>query len=292
MATIPISIRAAFEEANLRWPNRSTASDGHVGNAEHQGRPSDHNPDAGGVVHAFDLTHDPANGVDCAALSAGLVAANDPRVKYVIWNRQVATAPGWVWVPYTKKNPHTKHMHVSIKSGAAAETDTSTWWGAFDVPLADLDTLLAKLLLIHRKLHPPGSPPAPAPPPPAGGPPAPPPVMPDDFVGPPPLPPPPAPAGPIAPAPMLPPGGPPPKGVVRPLPPGFARLGRVSKAVAAHAVAVLHRTNYPIGTFFLETVGGKEYMFALEWHKHAATDKVSEKLKDWHRGVTVCARRG
>ena len=119
------SIAAALSQATSKWPNRSRVSDGTIGDAAHAARHSDHNPDSHGIVHAFDLTHDPAHGVDCEQLAAHLIDLRDSRVQYIIWNRRIAEAPGWVWKPYTGKNPHTKHMDVSIKHASHAEGDTS-----------------------------------------------------------------------------------------------------------------------------------------------------------------------
>lgn len=95
-----------------------------MGDLRHQALPSDHNDG-----NAFDLTHDPANGCDAHRLVHELVARRDPRVKYVISNRQIwstlLAAKGWR--PYSGSNPHTKHAHVSITW--AARGDTSPWWG-------------------------------------------------------------------------------------------------------------------------------------------------------------------
>lgn len=124
------SVAAALAEATRRWPERNRASDGTIGDAAHSARASDHNPDERGVVHAFDLTHDPAHGVDCDQLAAHLVAVRDARVKYVIWNRRISnpTVQNWAWRAYTGSNPHSRHMHVSIRYTTAAENDTSDWW--------------------------------------------------------------------------------------------------------------------------------------------------------------------
>jgi hypothetical protein len=122
------SVRAALQQATVRWPKRSRASDGTLGDAAHAARQSDHNPDADGVVHAFDLTHDPADGVDCETLATLLVQRRDKRVKYIIWNRRICNSNTWTWRAYGGKNPHTKHMHVSIHDTYAAETDESPWW--------------------------------------------------------------------------------------------------------------------------------------------------------------------
>lgn len=124
--------KAALAQATERWPGRSTASDGICGDAAHQARKSDHNSG-----NAFDLTHDPSNGVDCAKLRA--VAAADPRSKYVIFNDQIDNKDGRGFVPYRQNDPsrnkHTSHMHVSIKDSARG--DTGSWWGGPAIALGD-----------------------------------------------------------------------------------------------------------------------------------------------------------
>lgn len=99
------------------YPQRSKATDGSIGDKAHASRASDHNPwvrDAGvGVVTAIDITHDPTHGVDGMLLSRRLIS--DPRVKYVIWNRQIYNAAvSDKWRPYRGANPHTAHVHVSV----------------------------------------------------------------------------------------------------------------------------------------------------------------------------------
>jgi hypothetical protein len=115
-------------QINALAPNRSKASDGSIGDPEHQGRPSDHNPDAQGVVRARDFTHDPAHGADMGKISEALRLSRDRRIKYVIFNRRIfsATTQPWVWRPYTGSNPHDKHMHVSVVPTSVAD-DTSPW---------------------------------------------------------------------------------------------------------------------------------------------------------------------
>ncbi|MGC0364819.1 hypothetical protein ABH922_002803 [Rhodococcus sp. 27YEA15] len=113
-------------EVNRRFPNRSKASDGTIGDNAHagQGKGSDHNPwvvkNGVGVVRAFDLTHDPRNGVDCDKLSDYLFEmgkAGDPRLRnqgYIIFNWWI-TNPDWrSWRRYTGSNGHTSHMHISF----------------------------------------------------------------------------------------------------------------------------------------------------------------------------------
>lgn len=142
MATAAPSCIKALKDATLRWPKRNRASDGMIGDAAHQTRKSDHN-----LGNAFDLTHDPKNGVDCEKLSRDVIW--DSRVTYVIWNRKIAhreklllrlrraadedctyryyVEPNYepVWEDYLGPNPHTKHMHVSISSDS--RDDLSAW---------------------------------------------------------------------------------------------------------------------------------------------------------------------
>ncbi len=120
MATPAPSCRKALTDATATWPNRNRASDGIMGDAAHQARPSDHN-----LGNAYDLTHDVANGVDCRALSR--LVMNDPRVKYVIFAGQIYRTyrPAQGWATYTGPNSHHHHMHVSIK--ADSRNDLAPW---------------------------------------------------------------------------------------------------------------------------------------------------------------------
>ena len=104
------------EQINARWPNRSKASDGTIGDTAHAATVSDHNPNAAGVVTAFDITHDPVNGVDIDRLSDMLAASRDPRIKYLIANGLILVPAdfGWTWQPYSGADPHTNHLHVSV----------------------------------------------------------------------------------------------------------------------------------------------------------------------------------
>lgn len=115
------SLEALRKQVNEAAPNRSTASDGTIGDQAHKARKSDHNPDKHGIVRALDLTHDPRNGVDGHRLAEAIVASRDPRVKYVIWNRRIASGSkgpdAWKWRPYSGTNPHDKHVHVSVLGG-------------------------------------------------------------------------------------------------------------------------------------------------------------------------------
>ena len=113
-------------QVNALWPNRDKGSDGWIGDASHNARKSDHNPDysAGGIVRALDIDKD---GIDVEVLLAAVVG--EPRVAYVIWNRRIwSQATGWT--PYRGPNGHTAHIHVSIRHTAAAAAGDAWKLGA------------------------------------------------------------------------------------------------------------------------------------------------------------------
>ena len=104
-------------DVNTRWPGRSKASDGWIGDEAHQKTTSDHNPDGRGMVHARDFTTD---GLDPAVLVAALI--KHPSTQYVIWNRTIwSRTRGMAPARYTGSDPHTGHVHVSIQYSPLAE---------------------------------------------------------------------------------------------------------------------------------------------------------------------------
>ena len=126
-------------EVNARAPTRSTVSDGGIGDTRHAASVSDHNPCACcGVVCARDFTHDPPT-FDSYAFAEWLrtrVLAGEARVKYVISNGRIFSGrhqahPAGLWRPYTGKNKHAHHVHVSVHHIAALSDDASPWgWDA------------------------------------------------------------------------------------------------------------------------------------------------------------------
>lgn len=127
-------LRAQINDA---YPKRRKSSDGTIGDEKHATRSSDHNPwvkdGKMGVVTAIDFTHDPEQGVDAGKLAEILRASRDPRIKYIISNKRIANssktggAEAWAWRPYGGKNPHTMHMHLSVKSDKANYDSTKPW---------------------------------------------------------------------------------------------------------------------------------------------------------------------
>jgi nucleoid-associated protein YgaU len=125
------SLKKLRDQINAAKPNRSKASDGWIGDAAHASRNSDHNPwvklKGEGIVTAIDITHDPKTGVDCNQLAKEIFESHDPRIKYLIWNKQI-TKPGLSgWKPYTGINAHQHHLHISVNSDPKL-FDSETEW--------------------------------------------------------------------------------------------------------------------------------------------------------------------
>jgi hypothetical protein len=125
------SLTTLRSQVNLRFPGRNTASDGIIGDTDHQNRSSDHNPWYGpGIVTAMDITHDPRVGLDMDEMSDQLQSSRDRRLKYVIFNRWIMDARPqfnpWKWIRYSGANPHTAHMHVSVLASPLCD-DTALW---------------------------------------------------------------------------------------------------------------------------------------------------------------------
>ncbi|MEV2211617.1 SH3 domain-containing protein [Streptomyces sp. NPDC050997] len=123
------SLEALRHQLDARFPGRSVAADGAIGDAAHQarGRDSDHNPWYGpGIVTARDFTHDPAHGLDIQQVADQLLDSRDPRIKYVIANRRIATNRSWQWGPYEGANPHEAHVHLSVVADPLCD-ETQNW---------------------------------------------------------------------------------------------------------------------------------------------------------------------
>ena len=123
-------------EINAGAPNRDKKDDGAIGDASHSSRTSDHNPNHDGVVCARDFTHDPEGGFDANEFAKWLAKrcqdGQEVRVKYIISEGQIASGPGQgkpvgIWRVYRGSNPHTEHVHVSVRGVAKYYDDTKTW---------------------------------------------------------------------------------------------------------------------------------------------------------------------
>lgn len=134
MSSKPWRLVAAGEtlrdQVNRRFPNRDKTSDGTIGDLSHQGRPSDHNPDRQGWVHALDLDADLGEPGAIRRLADQLAACaragrDGGRILNLVYADQVAsgTYPDTFWEFRGSGYGHRGHLHVSFTD--AAERDGS-----------------------------------------------------------------------------------------------------------------------------------------------------------------------
>lgn len=120
---LALSLRRLGDEVDARWPDRSRASDGWIGDQAHRQRFSDHNPDRHGVVHAIDIT---SAGIDVDELVAAAIA--HPATHYVISRGQIwQRINHWQPREYEGTDPHRSHVHVSLMLTTAAERNRIHW---------------------------------------------------------------------------------------------------------------------------------------------------------------------
>lgn len=118
------------------YPDRDKRSDGWIGDTSHKARPSDHNPDAKGVVRAIDIDRDLSGKAkpDLMPYLADQIRVcakrGDKRISYIIFAGRIASPRmGWRWRKYRGINPHHTHCHISLtKKG---DTDGSF----FNIPM-------------------------------------------------------------------------------------------------------------------------------------------------------------
>ena len=133
---------AVLRQATKASPSRKKASDGLLPSKAHlaQNPNSDHN-----TGYAVDLTHDPANGINCANIYEELKA--DKRVKYLIFHGKIWSAKNGE-SKYDGINQHNKHLHISIKDECG--DDTSPWFPWLGKPKA-VNKVKAKLKPLPKK---------------------------------------------------------------------------------------------------------------------------------------------
>jgi hypothetical protein len=104
------------------YPDRDRTSDGWIGDLRHASRPSDHNPDAAGIVRAIDIDRDLSGKakpdlMPDLADQIRLFAKRDKskRISYLIFAGRIASPRmGWRWRKYSGINPHNSHLHCSF----------------------------------------------------------------------------------------------------------------------------------------------------------------------------------
>jgi hypothetical protein len=156
-----VALRAEFDAIA---PQRDRGSDGSKGDSNHNAS-SDHTPDedspvlrdhdadSKNEVHALDIDSSgpwPGGPAWFDAAVHDIVGRHrrgeDDRLKYVIWNKQIANRDigNWRWREYTATDdPHTGHAHFSSRYTTAQEQDTSPW-GVADMPITTADQPLIR----------------------------------------------------------------------------------------------------------------------------------------------------
>lgn len=106
-------------QINAKYPKRDKSSDGWIGDTRHEARPSDHNPDATGMVRAIDVDADLTKRYKDASWDLAdelrlLAKSGEKRISYIIHHGKIASPRfNWKWRTY-KGNPHVGHMHISF----------------------------------------------------------------------------------------------------------------------------------------------------------------------------------
>ncbi len=137
MAQLALSLARLRNEIDALAPNRSTRSDGWIGDAAHRSRPSRHNPNRFGVVCALDITDDPAGGCSIHAIAEQIRTPPQPGVHHL-------EPPGRQpeqrlrLQPYKGSNPHTRHVHFAVGVGPDGDPippyDDAAPWGVSAAP--------------------------------------------------------------------------------------------------------------------------------------------------------------
>lgn len=129
-------------------PATLVVSWGTVGDPDHWGTNSDHNPRdfpswGSDIVTAIDFPHRPDLELDAWKVVEAIRISRDARVKYVIFNRRMYSsyrangiAP-YTWRAYSGSDPHTDHAHVSSVGDSRA--DQTHPWQIGKTPMADID---------------------------------------------------------------------------------------------------------------------------------------------------------
>lgn len=150
--TLAPALTQLMAEVNAAWPNRDRSTDGTIGDYKHSLTTSEHNPydeygkkDPNGVVRAVDIDKD---GIHVPTLLNATIG--DRRVHYVIYNKIIYSCHyGWRARPYHGEDPHTGHIHISLRNNTsehidpavvlAAQKDTSPWLKGTNMSLTDAE---------------------------------------------------------------------------------------------------------------------------------------------------------
>ena len=106
------------EQIDDDYPSRDRRSDGWIADSRHLAKgTSDHIP-VDGIVRAIDIDADlQAHKEEAHSLAERIrlcAKRGDKRIKYVIYDRRIASSIlKWKWRKY-KGNPHQSHIHISF----------------------------------------------------------------------------------------------------------------------------------------------------------------------------------
>lgn len=127
MARLAPSLVRARAVIDARWPEHDRTMDGWIGDAAHQARRSDHNPNERDIVDAIDVDmFGGSTPVHRPSVVAGLMV--HPATNYVIHDRRIyQRADQFRPRVYNGINPHDKHCHCSIMQSPMAEHDPTPW---------------------------------------------------------------------------------------------------------------------------------------------------------------------
>lgn len=122
-----------------------------IGDDDHKGGPSDHNPEADGSVDAADFMPD-RGGVTMAdlwELRDGLVRSRDRRFLYAIIGQEIVSSVVAPWTPRPYGGKRHAHLHVSVND--KYESDGSDWkWETMagrEYTFTEMDVRLPNLMV-------------------------------------------------------------------------------------------------------------------------------------------------
>lgn len=123
---------------------------GFKGDDRHASVPSDHNPNAQGVVCALDIG--PGGKLEIHKLADNIVAKPHSNLKYIISKGRIAEWQyGFKWRAYGGRDPHDTHIHVSVGRGPDGQSvqpyDSTVKWniGVIDMPTeGNINTIIRR----------------------------------------------------------------------------------------------------------------------------------------------------
>ena len=126
MAKLAKTLRILRDDnINIKWPQRPRAMDGWIGDAAHQQRDSDHNPNRRDTVDAIDVDTAQTGPTPIHVPTVIAAIIMHPSTHYVIYYERIMDADD-KFMPhrYTGTNLHKKHIHDSVRQSGLAENST------------------------------------------------------------------------------------------------------------------------------------------------------------------------